>query len=279
MSRISRHKTISLLLAIIMILTPAAAIVPIFAKTPGKEENDDAHLFDPGIYDSPLYDDPDVINEEIKLLDERIREYRFGIESSANKEDIQAYANLILTMEDAELYLQAKLDEMASEHIEEVIREAAPNISYTDLQKALIEARNNKEEYFELENGTQLKELMQTTQERFSMVAYAMGFIGHPYVWGGVDPENGIDCSGFAQHIYHVFGYEIPRTTWSQEPALKLVEYKDAQPGDLIYYYGHVAMYAGDGVIVHAANRVSGICIGKAQYRPITSVRTAIGEE
>ncbi|HIV17615.1 MAG TPA: C40 family peptidase [Candidatus Alectryocaccobium stercorigallinarum] len=106
------------------------------------------------------------------------------------------------------------------------------------------------------------------------IVAYAKQFVGNPYVYGGNSLTNGIDCSGFTQQIYGHFGISLPRTSGSQRSAGRAVSYAEAQPGDLICYSGHVAIYIGGGAIVHAANESLGITIGyNAAYREILSVR------
>lgn len=105
---------------------------------------------------------------------------------------------------------------------------------------------------------------------------YGCRFIGNPYVAGGTSLTNGADCSGFTYRIYSDFGYSIPRTSFEQRTAGRGVEYKDAQPGDLICYSGHVAMYIGDGRIVHASSAKTGIKTGTATYKPILAVRRII---
>lgn len=109
---------------------------------------------------------------------------------------------------------------------------------------------------------------------------YACQYIGNPYVYGGTSLTNGTDCSGFTYRIYSNFGYTLPRTSYDQRSAGTGVSYENAQPGDLICYDGHVAMYIGGGLIVHASNSNpyprGGIKISNAQYRTILAVRRII---
>ncbi len=105
---------------------------------------------------------------------------------------------------------------------------------------------------------------------------YACQYIGNPYVSGGTSLTKGADCSGFTYRVYMDFGYTIPRTSFSQRSAGTEVAYKDAQPGDLICYDGHVALYIGQGYIVHASTAKTGIKLGRAEYRSILSVRRII---
>ena len=110
-----------------------------------------------------------------------------------------------------------------------------------------------------------------------SVVDYATQFVGNPYVWGGTSLTGGADCSGFVQSVYANFGVSLPRTSYEQQNAGTEVSYADAQPGDLICYGGHVAIYMGNGQIVHASNAKDGIKISNnAAYRTITSVRRLV---
>ncbi len=105
---------------------------------------------------------------------------------------------------------------------------------------------------------------------------YACQFVGNPYVYGGTSLTNGADCSGFTQSVYANFGISLPRDSASQRSCGVEVAYEDAQPGDLICYAGHVAIYLGGGQIVHASTERTGITYGYATYRTILSVRRVI---
>ncbi|MGI6070532.1 MAG: NlpC/P60 family protein [Blautia sp.] len=114
-----------------------------------------------------------------------------------------------------------------------------------------------------------------------AVVDFATQFVGNPYVWGGTSLTGGADCSGFVQSVYANFGVSLPRTSESQMYAGTEVSYSDAQPGDLICYGSHIAIYMGGGRIVHASNSApypaGGIKISdNAAYRTILSVRRVI---
>lgn len=109
------------------------------------------------------------------------------------------------------------------------------------------------------------------------IVNYALQFVGNKYVYGGTSLTNGIDCSGFTQAIYRAFGYSISRTSSSQRSDGVGVSYSSAQPGDIICYSGHVGIYMGNGMIVHASNSkaypAGGIKTDSATYSTIIAVR------
>lgn len=105
---------------------------------------------------------------------------------------------------------------------------------------------------------------------------YACGFVGNPYVAGGTSLTNGADCSGFTQSVYKAFGYSLPRNSTSQRSVGKEVSYAEAEPGDIICYPGHVAIYIGNGKIVHASSAKTGIKISNALYRDILCVRRVV---
>ena len=113
-----------------------------------------------------------------------------------------------------------------------------------------------------------VKEGKYSSKAREQIVNYASQFIGNPYVWGGTDPVNGADCSGFVQSIYSDFGYSLPRVAQDQAYYGTKIAVEDALPGDLIFYMNssgyiyHVVMYAGDGRTVEAANSKLGIING-----------------
>ena len=108
------------------------------------------------------------------------------------------------------------------------------------------------------------------------IATYAIQFAGNPYVPGGTSLTAGADCSGFTYAVYKAFGYKLPRTSTEQRSAGVAVEYSNAQPGDLICYAGHVGLYIGGGMIVHASSVKTGIKISYATYRTILGVRRIV---
>lgn len=104
------------------------------------------------------------------------------------------------------------------------------------------------------------------------VASYACQFVGNPYKYGGTSLTNGADCSGFTQSVYAAFGVSLPRTG-QRSAGYAVSGLSEAKPGDLICYSGHVAIYIGNGQIVHASTPSSGICISNASYTKIVAIR------
>lgn len=135
-------------------------------------------------------------------------------------------------------------------------------------------------DYVEIADGlntaitiAQFKYGMDVSDVRVDLCEYALEFVGNPYVWGGTSLTKGADCSGFVLSIYKKYGIELPHYSKSQSNYGTEINYKDAQPGDLLFYgsskstISHVAIYLGDGQIVHANDEKTGIIVSNAYYR------------
>lgn len=105
---------------------------------------------------------------------------------------------------------------------------------------------------------------------------YACKWVGNPYKAGGTSLTDGADCSGFVWAVYKAFGYNLPRSSYAQSSAGRAVSYAEAQPGDIIYYGGHVGLYIGNGQIVHASTERTGIKYESATYRSIITIRRIV---
>lgn len=103
---------------------------------------------------------------------------------------------------------------------------------------------------------------------------YACQFVGNPYVWGGESLTNGADCSGFIKAVYAHFGVSLPHSSYSLRSVGRAVSASEMQPGDIVCYDGHVAIYIGGGRIVHASNAKDGIKISpNYAYRTVVAIR------
>ena len=111
---------------------------------------------------------------------------------------------------------------------------------------------------------------------RQGIVDFALQFVGNPYVYGGTSLTNGADCSGFVMSVFAEFGYELPRVAAAQCSASEKKSVADIEAGDLVFYgegcIDHVALYIGDGKIVHASTAATGIKVSDYDYRASAAV-------
>lgn len=140
--------------------------------------------------------------------------------------------------------------------------EAFVSREYVDISKKLEKAVSM----------TELKYGQGVSDVRVDLVNYAKQFLGNPYVWGGTSLTNGADCSGFVMSIMKKYGVSLPHHSGSQAQYGTTVSLSEALPGDLIFYakngtINHVAIYIGNGQVIHASNPRTGIKISNATYR------------
>lgn len=146
---------------------------------------------------------------------------------------------------------------------------------YVDVRYALNEAIH----FSPAEEAAQ-----QSLSRRQQIVNYALQFLGNPYVWGGTSLTNGCDCSGFTMRIMEQFGVSLPHYSGSQAQLGKKVSSAEMRPGDLVFYsnsggrINHVGIYIGNGQIVNAASRRSGIKISSWNYRTPRAIRNVLGD-
>lgn len=161
-------------------------------------------------------------------------------------------------------------EERAQEYKDEIAAAKEAIIERQEQERAEEEKRKAEEAKRKAEEERQAK--------RQEVVDFALQFEGNPYVYGGTSLTNGADCSGFVMSVFKEFGYELPRVAAAQMEASTLKNVKDIEPGDLVFYgdYGidHVALYIGDGKIIHASTSATGIKISDYDYRQPAAVGT-----
>lgn len=147
------------------------------------------------------------------------------------------------------------------------------NAKYVELSEELKKAAvYTPEEEKQQAQDTQQTGSSTSTSANSSLVQTALSYVGYPYVWGGTSLTNGVDCSGFTMQIMAKYGVYLPHSASAQAGYGRSVSSSELQPGDLIFYgsgsdISHVAIYIGNGQIVHASNSRDGIKVSNAFYR------------
>lgn len=249
-------------------------------------------------YDRNLLEEYQVTVETVAALQEQLEDEKSELQTSKYElQEEQAYAQELLAQKQEEYdnydVMLAQAKQEAAAYTTKIKQETAQikKLEEEARRKAEEEARRKAEEEAkrkaEQEAGSKSEETQKkptTTPVVASygsasgqeIAKYACQWIGNPYVAGGTSLTNGADCSGFVQSVYKAFGYSLPRTSYSQSQVGRSVPYSEAEPGDIIYYGGHVAIYIGNGQIVHAATARTGIVTQSATYRSIITVRRIV---
>ena len=161
----------------------------------------------------------------------------------------------------------------AARQAEEAAKRAAAEQA---AQKAAQEEQARQQELERLANNEATNTANDVkAQTRAAICAYAIQFQGGPYVYGGTNLTGGIDCSGFTMKVYEHFNISLPHHSGSQLACgARITDYSQLLPGDLVFYNAydggpitHVALYIGNGQIVHASNEKYGICVWSVYYR------------
>ncbi len=187
-----------------------------------------------------------------------------------------------ITVEEGEGWVSKEYVEMRTEFVQAESKEEEE----IRLAKEAEERRRAQEAARASQSAQQSTQQNSTTQSNTNYVVgegselgvavaeYALQFVGNPYKWGGTSLTNGADCSGFVMSVYANFGVSLPHSSKADRTQGYAVDgLENAQPGDLICYSGHVAIYIGNGQIVHAANAKKGIIVSNADYKKILAIR------
>ena len=160
---------------------------------------------------------------------------------------------------------KAEAEEIAQKRLEE--------------EAAAEAARKAEEERKAAEEATRKAEEARVAK-RQEIVDFALQFVGNPYVYGGTSLTNGADWSGFVMSVFAQFGYELPRVAAAQCAASQKKDVANIEVGDLVFYgdggIDHVALYIGDGKIVHASTAATGIKVSDYNYRAPAAVGTFV---
>lgn len=144
------------------------------------------------------------------------------------------------------------------------------------VEKEISEEKLNAE----IEDGFAVQ-AAEGNEKGIEVSTYALDFVGNPYVWGGDSLTEGADCSGFTMKVYEQFGITLPHSSSGQKKVGSEIDGLDnALPGDLLFYENpaHVAMYIGDGKVVHAFPN-HGICVSEADFDDIVMIRRIVEGE
>ena len=267
-------------------------------------------------YDRRLLEEYEAVVQQVADLQDRLEEEKSELETSKTElEEEQAYVEEVLARkkEEYENYnlMLAKAKQEAAAYTARIRQETAQIKKLEEEERRRREEeerkRREEEERRRLEqeallasqgnsdggsntdagssttndNSGQGSSTPAVTSSRGSgkgkqIADFACQYIGYPYVAGGTSLTNGADFSCFTMAVFREFGISLPRSSYAQSGVGRAVSYAEAQPGDIIYYGGHVGIYIGNGQIVHASTERTGIKITAATYRSIVTVRRIV---
>ena len=251
-------------------------------------------------YDRTLLEEYEATVQEVAALQDTLEEEKSELETSKTElKEEQAYVEEVLAQKQQEYenynVVLAKAKQEAATYTAKIKQETAKIKQLEEEerkrkeeeerkkkeQEALLASQNDGDSEEKDSSDSDKKEEAPKPSSSGSgkgqqIADYACKFIGNPYVAGGTSLTNGADCSGFVMSVYQAFGYSLPRSSYAQSAVGKGVSYSEAQPGDIIYYGGHVGIYIGNGQIVHASTERTGIKITSATYRSIITIRRIV---
>lgn len=206
----------------------------------------------------------EIFNPNIKATNEEIT----TLVSENKKKEITESENKL----ESETANEENVEEY-EEVVEEVYEETSTSTSYQEVSEYTEPATVKT-----VEEPVYVPAPQPNTDVATSLVNFALQFVGYSYRSGGEDLYNGVDCSGFVMKVYEQFGYSLPHNAASQSSYGSYVSLDELAPGDLIFYgYNgsicHVAIYIGNGQIVHAATSSQGIITAGYQIMPIITAR------
>lgn len=154
-----------------------------------------------------------------------------------------------------------------------------------DAEEAEAEADSDEAEAEEEEAVEEIEAAIEVENDlRSEIVTYALQFVGNRYKYGGTNPNTGVDCSGFTSYVMrHAAGVELPHSSGGQSRMGRVVSSSEMRPGDIISYgsgkrINHVALYIGNGQIVHASTEKTGIKVSRWNYRTPVRIVNVLGD-
>ena len=169
-----------------------------------------------------------------------------------------------------------------TELAEEIAKRTEKEVRKMQEEKAAAEEAAREAEEKRKAEEARKKAEEDRVAKRQEIVNYALRFEGNPYVYGGTSLTNGADCSGFVMSVFANFGYEFPRVAASQYMDSEKKDMSEMETGDLVFYGDspegiyHVALYIGDGKVIHASTAETGIKISDYDYQQPYGIGTYV---